>query len=147
MSLDISLYADQPGTTGSGIFIREDGQMKELSRAEWDERFPDREPVLAASEEHPPVFEGNITHNLGQMADAANLYIYVWRPDEIGFDTAGQLVQPLRAGLARLKSDAAFFTRLNPENGWGDYEGLVGFIERYLKACEEHPAAIVKVSR
>lgn len=30
------------------------------------------------------VFEANITHNLGTMADAADIYEILWRPDRLG---------------------------------------------------------------
>lgn len=93
------------------------------------------------------VFTANITHNLNQMADAAGIYEHVWRPDEIGITTARQLIEPLRQGIALLRSDPARFKALNPSNGWGDYDGLVRWLERYLAACEEHPDAEVEVSR
>jgi hypothetical protein len=93
------------------------------------------------------VYECNITHNLNRMADEAGVYKHLWRPDEIGVTTAHELIEPLRAGLARLESDPERFKKLNPENGWGSYEGLVNFVTEYLAACEAHPEATVRVSR
>lgn len=93
------------------------------------------------------VYERNITHNLGKMAVAAGIYTHLWRPDEIGIKTAGELIEPLAAGLARLVAEPDKFKEFNPGNGWGDYEGLVGFVTEYLAACQEHHDAEVSVSR
>lgn len=93
------------------------------------------------------VFEYNITHNLGKMADAAGIYKHLWRPEEIGITRAAQLIGPLTAGLHALKSDPARFEAMNPENGWGSYAGLVTFVEKYLAACIENPECDVDVSR
>lgn len=147
MSLDVYLYTPQPGPAGSGIFIRENGEVRELTRAEWDEKFPDREPVTFEPSSHEPVYSANITHNLGRMADQADIYMALWRPDEIGIKTAAQLIDPLRAGLERLQADPDHFKSFNPENGWGDYDGLVSWVARYLHACEEYPDAEISVSR
>lgn len=91
------------------------------------------------------VFDANITHNLGRMAEEAGIYKALWRPDDIGLKKAVDLIPLLRAGLDRLREDPEHFKMFNPENGWGDYEGLVRFTARYLAACEEYPEASVKV--
>ena len=93
------------------------------------------------------VFEWNITHNLGQMAREAGIYEALWRPEEINVTTAEQLVPLLETGLEKLKADPIRFRRFNPENGWGNYEGLVKFVEKYLEACIENPDAEVRVCR
>jgi len=93
------------------------------------------------------IYEGNITHNLGKMASAANLYMAMWRPEEIGVTCAGQLVPILQAALQLLLASPADYRKLNPSNGWGSYEVLVEFVQKYLVACEENPSATVEVSR
>lgn len=93
------------------------------------------------------VFDSGVTHNLNKMATEAGIYKHLWRPEEIGIAKAGQLIEPLRVGLALLRSDPARFSKLNPPNGWGDYDGLVEFVAKYLAACEAHPDAKVSVSR
>ena len=149
MSLDVYLEladASVPLGGGSGIFVRQNGQTVEITRAEWDENFPDREPFIAPSHECE-VFEANITHNLNTMAGEAGIYEHLWRPDEIGVTQARQLIEPLRAGLDLMKSDPPRFEVYNPENGWSSYEVFVPWVERYLAACEQYPDACVKVSR
>ena len=93
------------------------------------------------------IYDRNITHNLNKMADAAGIYKHLWRPEEIGITKAAQLIDPLREGLALLLSDPERFKKFDPENKWGDYDGLVDFVREYLLACEENPNATVEVSR
>lgn len=93
------------------------------------------------------VYDANITHNLGVMAREAGIYEALWRPEEIGISTAGQLIQLLTDGLAQLKADEPRFSKFNSPNGWGLYRHLVSFVEKYLEACIENPDAIVEVSR
>lgn len=94
-----------------------------------------------------PVYEANITHNLNRMADAAGIYMHLWRPEEISIKTADQLIEPLRAGLALLTSDRPRFEEFNSPNGWGVYVHFVPWVARYLSACEQYPTALVSVSR
>jgi hypothetical protein len=93
------------------------------------------------------VYSANITHNLGRMADEAGIYKHLWRPEELGLTKASELIEPLRAGLALLKSEPERFQKHNAPNGWGKYEHFVPFVENYLAACEETPGATIWVSR
>lgn len=149
MSLDV--YLTTPALIKrytSGIFVRENGQITEISRAEWDQRNPGHEPCVAVrGEETNKVFSANITHNLGAMAKEAGIYKHLWRPEEIGITKAAQLIEPLRVGLALMKSDPPRFEKHNASNGWGLYEHFVPWIEKYLAACEQNPGADVSVWR
>jgi len=93
------------------------------------------------------VFDYNITHNLNTMAARAGIYRYLWRPEEMRIERAGELIEPLEDGLYRLKSLPEHFKKYNPSNGWGNYEALVMFVEDYLRACREHPEAEIHTSR
>lgn len=150
MSLDVYLKGPpRPRQATSGIFIRENGATIEISREEWDRRFPDREPVLALNEggATSEIYSRNITHNLGKMARAAGIYEPLWRPDELGITHARDLIEPLASGYVRLIDNPDDFKRHNPENGWGSYEQLVEFVADYLSACIRHPDASVDVWR
>ncbi|OQA09466.1 MAG: hypothetical protein BWY66_00565 [bacterium ADurb.Bin374] len=92
-------------------------------------------------------FEANITHNLNIMATEAGIYSHVWRPEEVGVTKASQLIEPLRKAIAEMKADPERFKKHNPENGWGNYDAFVPWLERYLAACEETPDASVEVRR
>lgn len=151
MSLDVYLESDdargQPERWT--IFIREDGGNKEISLEEWNRRYPGKQPVLCkvGGDESRELFSRNITHNLGKMAGAAGIYEALWRPEEINVTHAKQLIEPLTLGLKRLRSDPDHFKAHNPENGWGTYEGLLAFVDDYLKACIADPDAKVHACR
>lgn len=150
MNLDVYLTLSGAAVpqTGSGIFICENGANVEISREEWNARYPDREPVaVMRAEETETVYDANITHNLNTMAGEAGIYAHLWRPDEIGITKAAQLIEPLRRGLVLLNTDPERFKLFNPNNGWGNYDGLCNFVARYLAACEAYPDAEVSVSR
>lgn len=93
------------------------------------------------------VYDDNITHNLSTMAMAAGIYIALWRPEEIPANKAGDLVELLSSGLQKLKEAPCTFKSFNPKNGWGDYDGLVRFVESYLWVCMEFPDAGISISR
>lgn len=147
MSLDVHLII--PGATtpaGTGIFVRENGAQREITRAEWDERFPGLEPVTAGLDDRG-IYSRNITHNLGRMAREADLYAACWTPEKIGATHARDLIAPLEAGLERLKSDPERFRAFDAPNGWGKYEDFVAFVTNYLAACRKWPEALVSVCR
>lgn len=151
MSLDVYLeiHGAKRESVGTGIFVRENGSTREITREEWDADHPGMEPVTFTPEDgsSPVVYSANITHNLNEMADAAGIYKYLWRPEEVGVATAEQLINPLSYGLALLESDPDQFMAFNPLNGWGSYEGLVKFVRDYITACRKYPTATVKVWR
>ena len=149
MSLTVYLELDKPvAKKVSGIFIREKGSTREITREEWDKKFPDAVPfTVVGDDESNEVYSANITHNLGKMAEAAGIYQSLWRPEEIGVTHARQLVRRLEVGLKKLVNAPEKFKVLNPDNGWGDYEGFVAFVSNYLEACRENPDAKVNVSR
>lgn len=93
------------------------------------------------------VYDRNITHNLRDMAKAANIYLILWQPEEWGITKASELISPLEEGLNKLRSDPEKFKKLNSVNGWGTYDDFVAFVEDYLNECKEHPNATVEVSR
>lgn len=145
--MSLHVHLNLPGITrdGSGIYVRENGRIKELTQEEWNERFPDREPVRAIVRA-TSMWSANITHNLTEMAEKAGLYIPIWQPDEAGIHWAAELIEPLEKGLALLKGDPKEFEKYNPPNGWGDYDGFVGFVEEYLEACRDYPGAQVSAN-
>ena len=104
-----------------------------VERDKWDDRHE--------------VYWANITHNLTAMADVAGIYEVLWQPEQLGFDTAEQLIPLLVYGLEQLKADPEKFSQYNSPNGWGKYEHFVLFVKKYLEACREYPKAKIHVSR
>lgn len=147
MSLDVYLTIEgSPALCGSGIYVREDGQTKEISRKEWDKRFPGRDPVVMNDPEDDHVFTANITHNLAPMAKRAFLYYPIWKPSTINIVKAELLIPRLIGGLKRLNENPQIYKNLDARNGWGTYDQFVPWIERYLNACIEYPDALVEVN-
>ena len=119
------------------------------------------------TEEEEAVYDANITHNLGEMADKAGIYEALWRRHRLkeGYNspendhkaewkfeeenktTAKDIIPLLEKGLADLKARPEHFEKFNSPNGWGMYEHFVPFVEKYLEACKEYPDAIIEVSR
>lgn len=148
MSLDV--YLEMEGHSEperEAIFIRDNGSTREITREEWDRLHPDRDPVTCLIGGEAQIFSRNITHNLGEMAEAAGIYKALWRPDECGITRARQLIEPLTEGLNKLLAEPKLYKTFNPSNGWGDYDGLVDFVTRLHNACRLYPDALVKVSR
>lgn len=93
------------------------------------------------------VFEINFTHNLVPMAKAAGVYEIIWRPDENNILKTKQIIEQLRIGIDRLKSNPESFKRLNPPNKWGTYDSFLVGLEEYLAVCIKLPDANISVSR
>lgn len=93
------------------------------------------------------VYTANITHNLGDMAEAAGIYMHLWRPEEIGITKAAELIDPVEAGLADMVARPSHYDQYNAPNGWGLYKNFVPWIAKYLEACKRYPEAVVSVCR
>ena len=93
------------------------------------------------------LFNANITHNLYTMAEEAGIHQHLWRPEELGITTAGELIEPIKKGLEDMKNRPNHYKKFNSENGWGTYVDFIPWIERYLEACIEYPEAIIGISR
>lgn len=92
-------------------------------------------------------WDGNITHNLTEMADDAGIYQAVWRPEELGIAKGKEMVDILERGIEELLGKRAEYEKFNPENGWGDFDSLVRFLKEYLAACKEFPEGEISVCR
>jgi hypothetical protein len=149
MSLDVYLtLAGGSDDQHARIYVREDGQTKEITREEWDTRYPGTEPYTVLPDPtSSEVWSGNITHNLAPMAVQADIYKELWRPEELGITQAKQLIEPLQHAFTKLLHNKQYYEKFNPENGWGTFELLVSFIKDYLDACCKYPEATVSVWR
>ena len=167
MSLDVSLYSKNPiSKKGTGVFIRENGNTKELTIEEVRKKFPNA--LIEENEfETNCVFDANITHNLGRMADKAGIYEACWRPyylhpdcpkefanydEEYAFEEshpmlAKDIIQKLEKGYEDMKARPDYFKQFDSENGWGLYIHFLPWVEKYLNACKTYPDAEIFVSR
>ena len=81
------------------------------------------------------------------MAEEAGIYAAVWRPEENGITTAGELIGPLEAAIAAMVADPPRFERHNSPNGWGLYENFVPWLRALLGARRENPSLQFMASR
>lgn len=66
-----------------------------------------------------------------------------------GFDglTASECIPTLRSGIQKMEDNPKDFTPMNPENGWGSFEGQLDFLRNVLNLFLSAPKATVVVSR
>jgi len=103
--------------------------------------------VSLEEEQIVEVFSQNITHNLNKMAEALGIYKAVWRPEEINFTKAKQLIEPLENAIKLMREDPEKYKKFDAENGWGTYRDFLPWLKKYLAACKESPNARIEVSR
>jgi len=95
-------------------------------------------------------FSWNVTHNLGKMANAAGIYQPLWHPEENGIETAQQLIEPLRIGIAKLIRAPQRYKKFEPPlvdgKRYGSYDNFIPHLQELLEACERYPKAKVYAS-
>lgn len=47
--------------------------------------------------------------------------------------------------IEEMKRDPDKYEKMNPKNGWGNYEGAVRFLKKIREGCLDHPLATVRI--
>lgn len=84
----------------------------------------------------------NYTSNCAPMWRAAGADLA-----EFHGKTADECIPSLCEACGAMMCDRATYEAMNPENGWGDYEGCLKFLQTLLSDFCNHPKATVCVSR
>lgn len=84
--------------------------------------------------------EANYTSNCAGMFIKAGLPIR-----ELHGMIAADALPRLNAAISMMVADKPGFEKLNPSNGWGNYEGAVAFLRRIRDACETAPMGRLSV--
>ncbi len=84
----------------------------------------------------------NMTSNVAPMWRRAGADL-----SEFDGKNAFACVGTLNQAIQTMATRPTEYEALNPENGWGDYEGCLKFLQAVRDACERHPLATVRVSR
>lgn len=157
MSLDLYIRSNTPVLhRGTGVFIRENGETKELeTKEEVLKHFPNTNPknIKEISYEDNEYFHINITHNLTGMASKCGvigscdyksdednaiitLYDLLWHPkDNLNIEVPTlDYLEDIVACYRKLLENPEFFKRYNPDNGWGTYEQLVRKTKEFINA-------------
>jgi hypothetical protein len=91
--------------------------------------------------EQPSVRCSNYTSNAWRMYAEAGI-----RLPELDGLWCGDLVWRLADAVKQMETDPGRFQPLEPENGWGDYEGALNYLRSILDVCEAHPQARLYIS-
>lgn len=92
---------------------------------------------------------GSITWNVGPMFAVSFRAVGIEEmidPDRFGIHAlrgriAGELLPKLEAAVQWLKNHREEMEKLNPSNGWGNYEDALRYVETMVEGCSEHPKA------
>lgn len=98
-------------------------------------------PHCGRADEGPSM---NITHNVSPMWRLVGVYDALYESDG---KVAGEFVPALRRGVETMRERIEECRALNPPNGWGDADGALRWLEKWLAASEKHPTATIEVSR
>ena len=85
---------------------------------------------------------GNYTCNVSPMyVDAMGVSLSY-------FDgkAAKDCVKLLAQGVKNMLDDPDKYLAMEPENGWGHYEGALRYLSKLMNACIENPNATIEVS-
>lgn len=146
MSLDLYILSKTPiKKRSTGVFIRENGSTRELeTKEEVKKYFPDAENIQEEEYETNIVWHRNITHNLGEMADAVfpglmSLKHLLWYPYTNVVET--NWVDEISSCYRELKANTDKYKKYEKrsENGkvWGTAEDLLAFVQSLLHRLSE----------
>jgi hypothetical protein len=62
-------------------------------------------------------------------------------PSELNGRKASEIGQWLAKACAHMASSKAEYMVMNPENGWGDYEGALAYLRKWRDAAESFPSS------
>ena len=86
---------------------------------------------------------GNYTYNVNPMyARAMNIK---GLSKALEGKKCKRLIPLLKGGIANMENNPDVYKRMNPENGWGDYEGALDFLRKIFNKCNEYPNYKVRV--
>ena len=87
----------------------------------------------------------NYTRNVSPMWSAAigeNLGDLINR-----LPAARDLLPRVQRGVSAMETSPETYRAMNPDNGWGDYDGALAYLRWIADMCRTHPACTVRVSR
>lgn len=136
MSLDYYIITKNPVQhKHTGIYIRENGETKELSKEEAEKKF--NQPVEEYTSTDSNLLHVNITHNLAKMAkqcevNGVSLYTLLWYPDEVLINGKPSIsyCQNILILYIELKAHRETYEKFNPSNGWGSYDSLLNALKK-----------------
>lgn len=90
------------------------------------------------------VLDKNATHNLVPMWKKAGCYDALYMSEG---KPAQDILDELVNGYITMKLFKDEFEKINPENGWGTYEGALEFLKIIINGCLDYPNAIININK
>ena len=84
---------------------------------------------------------GNYTWNVSPMYKEALGYTL----SELDNKKANEVIDELAEGHKKMIKKPQKYKKMNPDNGWGDYEGAKEYLHDIIIACAENPECIIRV--
>ena len=146
MSLDLYILSETPiKKRSTGVFIRENGSTRELeTKEEVKKYFPDAEDIQEEEYETNIVWHGNITHNLGEMADAVfpkwmSLKHLLWYPytDVVETSWVDEISRCYRELNTNIDKYRKYEKKGEDGKVWGTTEDLLAFVRSLLHSLSE----------
>ncbi|MEE4419582.1 hypothetical protein [Streptomyces bugieae] len=89
-----------------------------------------------------PADIGNMTANVSGMWHDALGYPLA----KLDGRTAGNAAPDLRRAVTDMELHPAIYRAMEPDNGWGSYDGALDYLRRLADACAQHPKATIRIS-
>lgn len=86
---------------------------------------------------------GNMTYNIRPMFDHA-FGVEDWK-EVVWGKKALDVIPDIFFAHKMMKDNPEEFKPLEPENGWGSYEGALGYLYKLLVACCENPDCTIHI--
>ena len=86
----------------------------------------------------------NYTHNVTPMWKKAGVYDALYNSEG---KEALEILPVLHSGINHMVVNQDEYLGLNPDNGWGDYEGALSFLIEFSECCAEYPKAVIGLSK
>lgn len=85
---------------------------------------------------------GNYTSNVSQMwATALGCSL-----SELHGMPASECIPSLETAVADMEAFPHKYLPMNPDNGWGNYQGALEYLQTLLIACKKHQNTIIDIS-
>jgi hypothetical protein len=90
------------------------------------------------------VYSGNMTHNIIPMWQKAGCYDALYNSEGL---KAEDIIVFLFRAITDMELKPDEYKKLNPKNGWGDYESALDYLKEVYQACNANLDAIIGVSK
>ncbi|MFB5759013.1 hypothetical protein [Paenibacillus medicaginis] len=91
--------------------------------------------VSLVKDGHEEIDCGNYTYNVSPMYRRAMGFTI----GDLHRRSAADVAIILTDGIITLTNKPALYKEMNPENGWGNYEGAINFLAQIVKNCLLYP--------